>query len=32
MQPISATLPTLQSDDEDLGDLLLEVLPEDGSV
>ncbi|MEI6032203.1 MAG: hypothetical protein WCQ20_13740 [Synechococcaceae cyanobacterium ELA739] len=26
----SATLPTLQNDDEDLGDLLLEVLPGNG--
>jgi len=30
--PDSETLPTLQSDDEDLGDLLLEVLPGDGST
>ena len=28
----SETLSTLQSDDEDLGDLLLEVLPSDGTT
>ena len=32
MQPVSATIPILQSDDEDLGDLLLEVLPGDGTT
>ncbi len=30
--PDSETLPTIQSDDEDLGDLLLEVLPGDGTT